>query len=256
MLWRINDPASSDNCEAEAISIFERYHLFTKDELIASIEFELEYMQKKEGQVEGYSKEKLELYNKFLSTVKNSELPDLPPDKWLYYEYNFVGNGIALKFCEVEEIVFYEDELNSITITEIEDALFVSCEYLSIQEFAQLQGVKESTVVRWVKTGKLKNAKLDEGKWLIPSVEEKPQRGRMYADYLLEPGLHLDEFPFAQLSDNIEIIGDKYDKSKCRCSFKNYENDFHEEMILSKKDAERLEFLLISSGKARFIDYM
>ena len=256
MLWIINDPASSDNCEAEAIKMFEKYYLFNKDEVISSLECHLEFMQKEKTRTKFLQMKMYELYERFLATVKKSDLPDLLPENWRCYEYEFVGNGIVLKITEVEEIGFSDDELDTITVTDLEEVFFESCEYVSVEEFAQIHSVKEKTVMQWINKGKLKNAKLEGDRWLIPSVEEKPKKERIFSDYYLKAELHLDEFPYVQFSDSIDIRELDTEIPLCQCILRNYSTGFHEEVIMTKKEAERLEYLLIASGKAKNMGYM
>ena len=257
MLRKADGALFGNNCEAEARSVFEKSHLFTKDELITSLEYHLEYIQE-EALTENARREKLELYQQFLETIKKCRLPDLCSNDWKYYQYEFVGNGIVLALCTADEIEFDKEELNQLSILDYKELLKVNCKYVSTKEFALIQGVKEETVVRWINAGKLKDAKLEEDRWLIPSVQDKPRRWMVFTDYIVEPGLHLEEFPFVQFCDNV-YIREADEKAMYICLFSNYSNDFREEMILKKEDVERLEFLLISSGKAELsgrIQYM
>jgi hypothetical protein len=136
------------------------------------------------------------------------------------------------------------------SLSDSKELLRVDGEYVSIKEFAEIQGVKEATVVRWINTAKLKYAKLDRDTWLIPVVHARPQRNAGPADYLLDVGLKIDEYPFVQFSENIFYFEDD-DSENYTCVFMNFLTEFREEMTLTKEETERLEYLLIASGKAR-----
>ena len=250
MRYNINEPFLGDDCELEAKRIFAKNYLLSKNEVITSLKYQLEYIQAEDALTENTRTQKLELYERFLAAVKKCRLPDLSPDGWRYYQYEFVGDGIVLELCTIDEIEFHDDELDSARVSDLKELQKVNCNYVSIKEFASIQGVREETVVRWINAGKLKDAKLNGDEWLIPSVQNKPRRGSKFIDYIIEPNLHLDEFPFVQFSDNV-YIQNTDDKAVYACYFSNYSTEFSEEMILPKEDVERLEFLLISSGKAK-----
>jgi hypothetical protein len=105
------------------------------------------------------------------------------------------------------------------------------------------------------KKGKLKDAKLDGNLWLIPSVQNKPKRNEEPCDYLLDGELIIDEYPFVKYSECIMFFKNN-DKIGYDCLFSHNKNDFREELFLSKDEVERLEYLLISSGKAKQKRYM
>ena len=251
MRWEVNGISHGEKCKEEALRIFEKNNMFTKDEVIKSLEYYIEILEEEEGLTNGSRKAKVKLFDRFLSAVKKCRLPDLDPETWRYYQYNLVGNGIVLELCTADEFEGHDDEQDFIKLADVKELLSVKSEYVSVEDFARIQEVKTETVVRWISTGRLNDAKLEGDKWLIPSDHDKPDRWRTSTDYLIEPELHLEEFPFVQFSESIYIRMDEDDKSKYLCTFSDYKNDFHEKMFLSKKDAERLRFLLIASGKAR-----
>jgi len=240
-----------DDAKEKAQLVFVKNNMFTKGELITSLEYYIEYLQEDEDLTANSRKAKLDLFRRFLSVVKKSRLSDLAPESWRYYQYNLVGNGIVLELCTADEFEGHDDEQDYITLSDVKELLSVKSEFVEVEDFARIQEVKVETVMRWINAGKLSDAMLDGGTWLIPSDHDKPQRWQHSIDYLVEPGLHLEEFPFVQFSKNIDICRDDNDKSIYLCTFSDYESDFHEEMYLPKKDAERLKFLLIASGKAK-----
>jgi hypothetical protein len=256
MRWEVNGARLQGNCEADALCVFEKTHLFTKEELITSLECHIDYFAEEKGLTEKSREKHVTLYKQFLSAIKKCKLPELAPSSWRYYQYEFVGDGIILELCTAKEIEFHDEELDSMSLSDSKELLRVDSEYVGIKEFAGIQGVKEATVVRWLNAGKLKSAKLDGDIWSIPAVQDKPRKERLFEQYLLETGLRIDEYPFVQYSDNIWIQQDDSDKSVYTCEFDNYTESFHEEIVLNKKEVERLEYLLIASGKAKLASYM
>ena len=251
MQLEMNGISHGDNVKEKAQQVFEKNNIFTKDELLTSLEYYIEFLQEDEDLTENSRKAKMDLFKRFLSVVNKCRLPDLAPESWRCYQYNLVGDGIVLELCTVEKFEGHDDEQDFITSSDTKELLAAKSEFVNVEDFARIQEVKVETVMRWINAGKLSDAVLDGDTWLIPSDHDKPQRGQNSSYYLVEPGLHLEEFPFVQFSENIDICRDDNDKSIYLCTFSDYKNDFREEMVLSKKDAERLKFLLAASGKAK-----
>ncbi len=254
MRWNTKDSYLSDNCEEEAKVIFAQNYLFTRGELITSLECQLDYLQEEKGLTEKSRNHKMKLYKRFIDAIKKCKLPELSPDSWRHYEYYFTGYAITLELCSVEELEFHDNEVDGMTFADNKELLYVESEYVGTQEFAEIQNVKESTVVRWINAGKLKCAKLNGNTWEIPTVQDKPKRNEQPADYLIDEGLKIDEYPFVQYSDEIFFF-EEDDRKNYRCIFNGYKTDFREEMVLSKKEVERLEYLLIASGNAKINGY-
>lgn len=130
--------------------------------------------------------------------------------------------------------------------------LSVECDYLTVEQFADIQSVTPITVRQWIRRGKLRSAKKNGRDWLIPSFEDKPSRGYESVQYLLEDAesIQIDEFPLVSACDSIFIHQDD-DKTKFICCFDNYKTHLNERMVLNRQEVEFLELALISSGKAK-----
>lgn len=233
---------------------FRRYYLFTKDELCQSINLMMDYYRYDDEikYTEEMRQNILLTFEKFLLKVEKIKLPNLT-ELWKYYQYDITGDSVTLSLCDAKDIELDGDGcISSMSIENEHVLLTQKCDYLTIDEFAKVHNVTPGTVTQWIKRGKLKNAILLEGAWSIPSLEEKPERGYSYVQYLLKEDTHLsvEEYPLAALSESIFLYYDN--KKRCVvCSFSNWKTKLHEEMELEVREAERLEYELISSGKVK-----
>ncbi len=233
---------------------FRNSQLFSKEELILSFELMMEHIEHDAGYTKGSIKQKLELCNKFLVVLKKCKLPILT-ELYYFYDYKLTGNGIELNLWSAENLEVDEDgtSISTMSLALERTLLNVKCEYVTIDQFSKIQEVKPLTVTQWIHRGRLRNAKKDGDKWLIPSIEDKPSRGYESVQYLIEDAesVQIDEFPLVSMCDSIWIRQDDEDKRKFICRFDNYKTHFHEKMELSRNDVESIEFELISSGKAK-----
>lgn len=233
---------------------FRKYCLFTKDELCQSINLTMDYYRYDDEikYTETMRQNVLSTFEKFLLKVEKIKLPNLI-ELWKYYQYDIAGDSISLSLREAKDIELDDDGCISSMSIENEHVLITQkCDYLSVDEFAKVHNVTPGTVTQWIKRGKLKNATLMKGAWTIPSLEEKPERGYSSVQYLLKDDTHLsiEEYPLAALSESIFLYYD--DKERCViCSFNNWKTELHEKMELEIKEAEHLEYELISSGKVK-----
>lgn len=117
---------------------------------------------------------------------------------------------------------------------------------------AVLQGVRESTVQKWLDRGKLKFAKYTNGIWSIPVTQCRPGDSLISYQYFLEDasGIHSFEFPLAKMSTTITVDQDYKNRDVFNCNFWNQKKGLDEDFDLTKEEEERLSFMLLSTGKA------
>jgi len=207
----------------------------------------------------GYTKmskqNKIQLYRKFLAKLEKCRLPKLEPTDWQFYDIEILGDAIELNLCSTNgEIELSKDgkEISMMSSTLESTLLKVESEFVSIERFAEIQEVTPLTVQTWIHKGKLRYAKLnDSGKWLIPSTEDKPSRSYGFVQWTLLEPIRIEEFPLVSASEVISIYKDYDKKSMFKCSFRHFQNDFWQDMSLTRNDVEELEYALIISGKAR-----
>jgi excisionase family DNA binding protein len=235
---------------------FRNSHLFTKEDLIESFELTKEHIEFDEENhyTQASIQKKLQLCNKFLTELQKCKLPKLA-ELWWFYDYEFTGDGIALKLCstEMDDIELEDDgkTISTMSFTEESILLKVECDYLTVDQFAEIQGVSPITVRQWIRRGKLRNAKKMGRDWLIPSLEDKPSRGYESVQYIFSEPIEIHEFPLVAVSDSIFIYQDSDNRQIFHCIFDNFSKNFHQSIELSRKEVEMLELALISSGKVK-----
>lgn len=232
--------------------IFRRDYLFSKEDLIQSLDAQMEYIE--HNPETGYTKRlienKLALYRKFYKKIEKSILPALTDLFW-HYDYYYTGSGLELWLYNGDEVELSEDKdyISSMGYESEQLLMKIECEYVLPDEFAAIQEVSPSTVKQWLKKGKLKYAKYADGEWLIPSTAEKPARYFGFIQYIFDiddPPV-LEEFPIVSAGDSVVIkkVGRSF-----VCRIDNYKTGFHQRINLSREETEKLEHALIKSGKA------
>lgn len=239
-----------DNTE----EIFREDYLFTREDVLQSLELLIEY--EKTNEETAYSSEvvknRVKLCEKFIAAVKKSKLPILT-ELWWYYEYQFLGNSMELHLCQADDIEVENDEIISMTSTLEHTLITVQCDYLTVEQYAAMHEVEPVTVRQWIRRGKLRHAKKNGRDWLIPDTEEKPRRGFTSVQYIVENGAHIEseEFPLLSASGLITIWQDRENKNKFLCFFDDHKNKFKSKLELTRSEVERLEHTVIESGQAR-----
>lgn len=231
---------------------FRDEHLFSVDDIIKSFEMFIEHVRLNEFNKCSPTalKNRLKLCEKFLDTLQRCKLPVLT-QLYDFYQYSFQVSRIALELCDASEFDIVDDEIN-MTYTVEHTLLNIECEYLTIDQFANLHEVDAKTVNQWISRGKLRYAKKAGQDWLIPETEDKPSRRYKNVHYLVkfDKQITSNDFPTLALVDSVFIHQDDTDKKKYTASFMNYKSGYRSLIDLSKDEAERLEFIIIESGKA------
>lgn len=234
--------------------LFRENYLFTREEVLKSLELFIEY--EKLNEEPGYSNEvvknRVQLYKKFIAAVKKCKLPVLT-DLWWFYEYQFLGNSMELNLCQADEIEVENGEIRGMTSTVEHTLITVECDYLTVEQYASMLGIEPVTVRQWIRRGKLRHAKKNGRDWLIPDTEDKPQRGFTSVQYIVEKEAQIEsnEFPLLSVCDSIVILQDQDNKSKFVCYLNNYKTKFKSKLELTRSEVERLEHTIIESGKAK-----
>jgi hypothetical protein len=232
---------------------FRKTELFSKEEVLQSFNLTIEYIEDDDEleYTDEMRRKKLDLCYKFKKSLDKCQLPKLT-EKWWFYKYEFTGDGIELLLCSCEDIeVDEEGAMSSMTITDEHKLISVSCDYLTVEQYAIMQSVTPITVRQWIRRGKLRHAKKNGRDWLIPSLEEKPSRGYESVQYTWDeiPQDTLEEFPFLKMYTSLFIYQDENDKTKYICILENYKAKLRLKMEFTRQEIEKLELALISTGK-------
>ena len=234
--------------------IFRKSHLFSREDVIKSFRMFIDHFRLNE-----YPKSspeallnRLKLCERFLDTLERCRLPVLT-ELWNFYEYSFLVNRIMLELCDASEIEIENDEISSMISTVEHTLLNVECNYLSVEKFAEMHNVDSSKVNQWIHRGKLRYAKKTGQEWLVPDTEDKPGRRFEEVRYLVmrDEQIISDEFPTLTLAETVYIYQDTDDRKKYIAFFLNYKTDYRCKLELTKIDVERLEYIIIESGKAK-----
>ncbi len=240
--------------EQKRLRLFRENHLFSREDILKSFELFMEHEKVKLNNIRSdiAHKNRIQLCEKFLNTIKNCKLPVLS-DLWYFYDYEFLIDSIALNLCDAVDFDIQDKEMDTMTYS-IENVLLnIECDYLSVTQFAAMHKVDVGTVIKWINRGKLRHAKKVGDEWFIANTQDKPGRRFDFVKYELKRDERItnNEFPVLSMSDSIYICQDENEKSKYNCSFSNYDNNIYNKMELSKNEIERLEYIIIESGKAR-----
>lgn len=232
--------------------IFRETYLFTREDVVKSLELFIEHEKLNEKRyLSGVLKNRIKLCEKLLAAVKKSKLPVLT-DLWWFYEYQIFGDRIELHLCNADEIEVEDGIISQMTEAVEYTLIKVECDYLTVEQYASMLGVRPVTVRQWIRRGKLRHAKKVGGDWLIPDIEDKPRRYFDCVNYVVEDGAKIEseEFPLLSLCDTIFISQNRETKNKFNCYLDNYKTKFRSELELNRSEIERLEYTIIESGKA------
>jgi hypothetical protein len=144
------------------------------------------------------------------------------------------------------------NELGTVTVTVEHTLINIECEYLSVDQFAVMHQVDEKTVRQWICKGKLRHAKKVGQDWQIPNTEDKPSRRFDVVQYVVKNDETISnyEFPTLAMVESVFISQDEANKKKYHAHFRNFTTGYSCEMDLTKDEVERLELIIIESGKA------
>lgn len=233
---------------------FYENYLFTREDILKSLELYVEYLELNEENE--YSKEiaknRVKLCKKFITAVKKCKLPDLT-ELWWFYNYDFLGNGLQLNLCQGDDIEFENDEISGMTLSTVQILIKVPCDYLTVDQYASMLGVEPAAVARWINRGKFRYAIKNGNDWMIPSIEDIPQSKFNCVQYIFEDGaqIYSDEFPLISSCESISIMQDQKNKREFHCYFENFKTRLYNKLNLTRREVERLEYVIIESGKAK-----
>lgn len=236
--------------------LFRESYLFTRGDVLESLELFIEH--EKINEDHEYSNEvvknRVKLCEKFISAVEKCKLPELT-ELWWFYEYQFLDDRMELNLSYADEIEVESDEICCMTSTVEHTLITVECDYLTVEQYADMLNVKPVTVRQWIRRGKLRHAKKIGRDWLIPNTEDKPRRGFESVQYIVENDAYIEsnEFPFLSLCESVLIVQDKDNKNTFFCYFNNHKNKLNNKLELTRSEVERLEHTIIESGKARVV---
>ena len=181
-----------------------------------------------------------ELLEKFIKHIDAMQLPRC--DDWWFYSYDFTRFGMVLDMCHcVDFSVESEDEF-TMTIDEAFTVTEITCDMMTVAEFAALHHVQPVAVRQWIRRGKLRAIKKRGRDWLIASIAEKPSRNYKPVKYEwdgMDREMH-KEFPFLTGHNTVQISQNIEDKTMFDVLLGE-----RVEICLSTMECEKLELALL-----------
>lgn len=240
--------------------LFNSMMLLNKRDVLESFDDFVTHHREKDNE-EGYSEGKrkvlLSLCDKFKSELVKCDIPTLSKP-WFYYDYSITNDGIKLELRECDDDIEFddEDEIESMTSSEEYTLAEVKCDYLTVQQYAELYNVTTTTVRQWIRRGKLRTAKKEGRDWLIPALADKPKRGFKSVTYYWKSlsGDILAAFPFLAKTDNVYIFQDDEDKKYFHAITGWSGGDHRQKVKLTAREREQLEIMLIAAHEVEVED--
>ena len=226
--------------------------LLNKREILESFEQFIEYVNSDESN-ESYTREQksilLPLCEEFKTVIQGCNIPQLTKP-WYYYEYNLSYEGLSLDMLLCDYVDFDEnDEIASMDSTVEYSIVKTECAYLTVEEYARLNGVTVTTVRQWIRRGKLRTAKKNGRNWKIPALSPSPRRGFESVFYYWEylPNSIEKQFPYLKDSKGIYIYQDEEDKKRFFVRIDSINKKATTLIELTASEREQLELAMISS---------
>lgn len=236
------------NCSS--MKCFIRHFAVTKDDIILSIKDYIKHCETTED--EGWSENKreviLKLLYRFLGSVEQMLFPEIQLSNW-YYEYRWTNDGIILELVHCDSAEFDKDgEIISMESSGQIKMTEVTCNYLSVEEYAKKYGVTVTAVRQWIRRGKLRTAKKIGRDWIIPELADKPGRGYEPVTYTWKRLSNeiLKEYPYLGSCSAVYLMQDDGDKTFYSAMLLNKYGKPCEKIRMNIREREKLELALIS----------
>jgi hypothetical protein len=160
-------------------TVFAANYITTKQELLHSISEYIVHCKEDGNKEEKWSNEKvntiIQLCEALCEKIEDGNIPKL--SNWWYYNYCFTNYEIVLKMCHCSEVSYdQEGWIYESTIDEVFPLIKIPCKMLSVPDFAKRFGVRESTVLHWIKKAKIRYIKKHGNNWMISELADKPTR--------------------------------------------------------------------------------
>ena len=176
--------------------------------------------------------------------MKHIEAMLLPKcDDWWFYRYDFTRFGMILEMCHCSKFEAESDETTIMTVDESIAIAEVTCDMMSVAEFAHIHNVQPVAVRQWIRRGKLRSIQKQGRDWLIASIAEKPTRHYKSVKYEWD---QIDRelykmFPYLKGVSTVQITQNIDDKAL----FDLWLGE-RIQMSIASKEREKLELALLA----------
>ena len=97
------------------------------------------------------------MLQKFIKHIEDMQLPRC--DDWWFYSYDFTRFGMVLDMCHCAKYVVESDDEFTMTFDEAFAVTEITCDMMTVAEFAALHHVQPVAVRQWIRRGKLRAIK-------------------------------------------------------------------------------------------------
>ena len=193
-----------------------------------------------------YKNKKAKFLSKCIEKIKASHLPKLTAP-WVCYECEESSSGFRISIQQITKMHVSDNEIDGSETKILGLIMELKYDLLSVSEFSALHNIKESTVSRWLSTGKLNNAVFQNETWLIPEFHQKPDPEDQPLSLWLpsDNPVNIPGFPLLDYSERIwiEPNGKKY-----LLKYYNSKDEWNGFMLISKEDKNYLVVELLKLG--------
>ena len=235
---------------------FRRESLTTKKDILDDIEFKLIAIKKlsetDNSHTAAFYTRTKELLIEFRKRIQKVILLEQLEEMWAY-DIDIVETGITLQLIHADYVEFNEEGVMiTVSVDERFNLIKVNSKLLTVDEYADMNGVTVETVRQWIRRGKLRTAIKRGGEWRIPELAEISKRGYVNGMYTWNEQLPDIPKEYAFLNGcNVACIDQDLDKKnlfhiKCWGLVDNKEVN-KQSLDLETKDKEKFELFLIAN---------
>lgn len=238
ILYRCNTKRTlEDIWTMESLSIFKEMEIQNKEELLLSLKsLYAQYLSDHTG----ITAQRV-LMEKFMKHIEAMLLPKC--DDWWFYRYDFTRFGMILEMCHCSKFEAESDETTIMTVDASIAIAEVTCDMMSVADFARLHNVQPVAVRQWIRRGKLRPIQKQGRDWLIASIAAPPTRHYISVIYEWD---QIDRelykmFPYLKGVSTVQITQNIDDKAL----FDLWLGE-RIQMSITSKEREKLELALLA----------
>ena len=156
--------------------------LKTKTDILEAVNLQASLWSGGQGDcTENYCMEMVHVLQQFAAMVQKCRIFDAP-DGW-NYAIEVRGNGISLMIEAEDEYTSDQPKAEDGTCAKAYELLQARSDLITVEEYAELQGITHVASVSRIRRGKIRSAVKQNGEWRIPSLAPPVIRGYRPATY-------------------------------------------------------------------------
>lgn len=239
--------SKASDCRKDCQAFYHNY-MISLDDLLYHFDFLIE---KTDEQFSDHSKYYRKRRKQFLKQCRNQvtcmHLP-LLTNEWTYYNCSESVFGFEVTLSKLSELEY--EGLDIVYTTEDQIGTLIEFDYplVTLEEFAAVHEVTLEAVDEWLHMGRLYGAVYEEGIWMIPELQQKPdeERSTMCIELLDSGRLEMEEYPLLKCCQEIRLF--PQDNGEVELIYVNQDQNFKEGIMISKKECGELLYGLQKQG--------